>query len=100
MLIIITGIIGAFMVRRAGIQCLFSIQENLNSGTLPTDELFTGVLILVAGAFLLTPGLITDTIGFFLLFHPSGEIIKKYLKGFIKSRINRKKPDKYIDMKL
>jgi len=95
MLIISTGIIGAFMVRMAGLQCLFRIQNNLSSGILPADELFSGVLILLAGAFLITPGLITDTLGFCLVFQPTREIIKKYLKSYFKSRIDQNNHNNY-----
>ena len=98
MIIIVTGLVGAVMVRAAGIQCLFRIQEDLRSGVIPTDELFTGLLILASGAFLVTPGLITDTAGFVLLFPPTREIIKSYLKRYIKSRIGQKNIDTNIDI--
>jgi UPF0716 protein FxsA len=98
MIIIITGLVGALMVRAAGIQCLFRIQENLRSGIVPTDELFTGLLILVSGAFLVTPGLITDAVGFVLLFPPTREIIKSYLKRYIKSKIEQKSFNSNIDI--
>ncbi len=89
MLIIITGVIGALMVRAAGVQCLFRIQQNLHAGRIPTDELFTGVLILVAGAFLITPGLLTDAAGFALLFPPAREVLKRRLIKYFKSRMDR-----------
>ena len=98
MIIIITGLVGALMVRAAGIQCLFRIQENLRSGIIPTDELFTGLLILVSGAFLVTPGLITDAVGFVFLFPPTREIVKSYLKKYIKSKIEQKNFDSHIDI--
>ena len=98
MLIIITGVIGAVMVRSAGVQCLFRIQSSLNSGVVPTEELFTGVLILISGAFLLTPGLITDAAGFALLFPPARETIKGFLIKYIKSRIDQRKSGSNIDI--
>ncbi len=98
LIIIITGITGALMVRSAGIQCVFRIQASLASGKVPADELFTGVLILVSGAFLLTPGLITDAFGFVLLFPPAREIIKEFLKKKIKSRIEQKNPSFHINI--
>jgi UPF0716 protein FxsA len=100
MLIIITGVIGAVMVRSAGVQCLFRIQSSLNSGVVPTEELFTGVLILISGAFLLTPGLITDAAGFVLLFPPARETIKGFLIKYIKSRIDQRKSGSHIDIQL
>ncbi len=85
-IIIVTGLIGAFMVRAAGVQCIFRIRENLNSGIFPTDDLFSGLLILFSGAFLVTPGLLTDAVGFILLFSPTREIIKQYLMKYLKSK--------------
>ena len=89
LIIIITGMAGALMVRSAGIDCLFRIQKNMDSGIIPTDDLFSGLLILVAGAFLLTPGLITDAVGFILLVPASRELVKKFLKKFVKMRVDR-----------
>jgi UPF0716 protein FxsA len=98
LLILVTGVIGALMVRAAGIQCLFRIQNNMQSGIFPADELFNGVLILIAGALLITPGLITDVVGFLLLFPPSREIIKMYLKRYIKSKLDRSPTDISINI--
>jgi len=89
LVIIITGVAGAVMVRQAGIQCVFRIQKNLNEGVIPTDELFTGILILVSGAFLITPGFLTDSTGFLLLFPPTRNIVKIWLKKIIQNKINR-----------
>jgi UPF0716 protein FxsA len=100
MIIIITGFIGAFMVRAAGIQCLFRIKNDLNSGVIPTDELFNGMLILVSGSFLITPGLITDAAGFVLLLPSAREIIKSYIKRYVKSRIGQRDSDSHIDIQL
>ncbi len=100
LLIIITGLLGAVMVRAAGIQCLFRIQENLRSGTIPTEELFNGVLILIAGALLITPGLITDGTGFILLIRPTREFVKKYIKKWIKSKIKQGKFNSNIQIHL
>lgn len=99
MLIIVTGLIGAIMVRAAGIQCLFRIQENLRSGVIPTDELLTGLFILVSGAFLVTPGLITDAVGFILLIPSTREILKGWLKKYIKSKIEQKNFGSHIERK-
>lgn len=67
LLIIITGMAGAAAVRAAGLQCLVRIQAAMREGIAPTEELFNGLLILVAGAMLITPGVLTDCAGFLLL---------------------------------
>jgi UPF0716 protein FxsA len=87
-IIILTGLIGAIMVRAAGVQCVFRIRENLQSGMFPADDLFSGLLILISGAFLVTPGLLTDAAGFILLFSPTREIIKQYLMRYLKSKFD------------
>jgi len=89
MLVIITGILGAFMARIAGLSVLFKIQENLRAGIFPADELFDGVLILIAGALLITPGLLTDALGFLLLFSPGRAGVKKWLKQIVKKKMNK-----------
>ena len=89
MIVIITGIIGAFMARLAGFAVLMKIQDNLREGIFPKDELFDGVLILISGAFLITPGLLTDALGFFLLIPFGRLVVKKWLKEIIQKRINR-----------
>lgn len=89
LIIVITGMAGALMVRSAGIECLFRIQKNMDSGIIPTDDLLSGLLILVAGAFLLTPGLITDAAGFVLLIPASRELVKKFLKKYVKLKVDQ-----------
>jgi len=62
-LVIFTGIIGAYLVKNQGCQ--------MNSGMIPTDSLIEGLLVLIGGIFLITPGLMTDIIGFLLVIPPS-----------------------------
>jgi UPF0716 protein FxsA len=89
MVVVVTGIIGAFMARIAGLSVLFKIQENLRAGIFPKDEIFDGILILIGGAFLLTPGLLTDAVGFFLLLPLGREAVKRWLKEVVKKRLDR-----------
>ena len=88
LVVVITGVIGAFMARIAGLSVLFKIQENLRQGIFPRDELFDGVLILIGGAFLLTPGLLTDALGFFLLLPLGRSAVKRWLQETLKRRID------------
>ena len=88
LVVVITGVIGAFMARLAGLSVLFKIQENLRQGIFPRDELFDGVLILIGGAFLLTPGLLTDALGFFLLLPLGRSTVKRGLQEILKKRID------------
>lgn len=66
-LAVATAIIGSILVRRAGISVIQRIQERTRQGELPGRELSDGAAVLVAGAFLISPGFITDMLGFLLL---------------------------------
>ena len=89
MVIVITGVIGAFMARIAGLNVLFKIQENLREGVFPRDELFDGILVLIGGVLLLTPGLLTDALGFFLLLPFGQALVRRWLKEIMKRKIDR-----------
>jgi UPF0716 protein FxsA len=62
-----TAVLGSFLVRRAGIAVLGRMRDRWAQGSVPGRELTDGAAILVAGAFLISPGFLTDTIGFLLL---------------------------------
>jgi len=66
-LAILTALVGSFLVRRSGLAVLGRIQRKWGQGQLPGRELVDGAAILVSGAFLISPGFITDTLGFLLL---------------------------------
>ena len=66
-LVLVTGVLGATLARRQGLSALRRIQEETAAGRVPGDALFDGALILVAGAVLITPGVLTDVFGFLCL---------------------------------
>lgn len=69
-LVVLTAIIGAALVRAQGLATLSRAQAQLRAGELPAVEMFEGVALIVAGALLLTPGFFTDAVGFTLLVPP------------------------------
>jgi UPF0716 protein FxsA len=69
-LVVLTAVIGVALLKRQGLAALARAQRSMDAGELPIDSVIDGVCLLVAGAFLLTPGLITDTAGFLLLVPP------------------------------
>ncbi len=89
-LIIATGALGASLARAQGFTVLRRIQDSLNSGRMPTDDMVNGVMILIGGLLLLTPGILTDILGFLLLIPSTRDIIKALVKrhfnGIIVSR--------------
>jgi UPF0716 protein FxsA len=86
-IIILTGIIGAYLVKGQGFMILKKIQNDLNEGVIPGDSLIQGAIILAGGIFLLTPGFVTDIIGFIFLIPISRRVVKKYLLKWLKGKI-------------
>lgn len=70
-LVVLTALLGLVFVRAEGRRTLRKIQRSLANGQAPTDELLDGGLLIAAGAFLLTPGLVTDTLGLLFVFPPT-----------------------------
>ena len=95
-LVIITGFLGAYLARIQGLQTLFRIQESLREGRMPSGELLDALLIGVAGLVLLTPGFLTDIIGFILLVPNSRNVIKSWLRRQIEARYSRTRPEDVI----
>ncbi len=66
-LVIFTAALGAVLLRIQGLQSIATVQHKLRAGEIPAIELLAGVMLLLCGALLLTPGFVTDAIGFTLL---------------------------------
>ncbi|MDR9424690.1 MAG: FxsA family protein [Marinobacter sp.] len=66
-LVLLTAVVGAWLLRQQGLATLLRANERLNSGELPAKEVAEGLILAVGGAMLLTPGFITDTFGFLCL---------------------------------
>ncbi len=79
LLVLTTGVVGAWLARMQGFQTWIKIQQQLSQGEAPAGTLVDALLIFVAGALLLTPGILTDAVGFGLLIPPIRTAIKSYL---------------------
>ena len=79
LIVIATGILGATLTRIQGFLVLTKIRTELQMGRIPAEELTDGLLILIGGILLLTPGLLTDLIGFLMLIQWSRKLFKKWL---------------------
>ena len=86
-LVVATGIGGAAMARAEGLRVLFQFQQELAQGRLPGQAMLDGASVLVGGAFLLTPGVLTDLLGFSLLFPLSRRWIQRRLKERLERQI-------------
>ncbi len=90
-IVIFTGVTGAYLARSQGIATLKKIQQDINNGVMPTDKLFDGALILCGGISLLTPGFITDALGFMTLIPFTRHLIKGWIKRKIEDIISEGK---------
>lgn len=66
-LVVFTAVLGAVLIRAQGLATVARMRQSLERGELPALELLEGACLLVAGALLLTPGFVTDSVGFMLL---------------------------------
>ena len=80
LLVVGTGVVGAYLARLEGWRTLRQMQDNLHNGIAPTGELIDAALILGAGLLLITPGIVTDMVGFGLLFPPSRAGLKRAIR--------------------
>ncbi|GAB2642884.1 FxsA family protein [Vibrio panuliri] len=78
-LVLITAFVGASLVRSQGLQTLLNVQNRLQQGELPAQQIFEGVMLAVAGVLLLTPGFMTDALGMLVLLPAPRAAIAKYL---------------------
>jgi UPF0716 protein FxsA len=87
MVVVVTGVIGSLLARREGVMAWFRFQSALSEGRMPSREIQDGLMIVFAAALLLTPGLLTDALGFTLLV-PAGRelvrrlVLRRYLQKF------------------
>jgi UPF0716 protein FxsA len=78
-LVVLTAALGAWLLRQQGFATFRRFQENLAQGTLPAYEMIEGPIILLGGILLLTPGFITDILGFACLISPLRKKIAQYV---------------------
>jgi UPF0716 protein FxsA len=84
-LIVGTGVLGATLARHHGLSALSRMRGEMDAGRLPADALVDGMLILVAAALLITPGVLTDAVGFLLLI----PLTRMGLKRWLRHRLER-----------
>jgi len=70
LLVLGTGAVGAWLARREGLRSWIAVQRELASGRLPANELLHGLLVVVSGVLLVTPGIFTDAFGLLMLIRP------------------------------
>lgn len=83
-LVVFTALVGSLMLRQQGMSTLFRARERIDTGTLPLQEMMEGLCLAVGGALLVTPGFITDAIGFICLFPQSRRWLVKLVVTQVK----------------
>jgi UPF0716 protein FxsA len=80
LVVIVTGLLGAYLAKLQGIKTMMRVRESLNRGELPAEEMLDAVLIFVAGIVLITPGFITDLAGLGILIPNTRSWFKRWLR--------------------
>ena len=88
-IILITALVGIFLVRRRGLSLLFNARQNMSEGIMPTEEIKGGIFLLISGLLLITPGFFTDCVGFVVFLKPVQDFIVLRAKNYFVSRTRR-----------
>lgn len=86
-IIFCTGTLGAYLAKKEGKSVITDIKMATNEGRVPGDGLINGLCILIGGALLITPGILTDIVGFSLVVPLTRKLIAAMIKDAIKSKI-------------
>lgn len=88
-IVVVTGLLGAFLARRQGLIALYNIRSSLQDGILPADQMLHGALIFTGGLVFITPGLLTDIAGIGLLIPAARRMIIRWLKKMLERKIQQ-----------
>ena len=86
LLVMLTAVVGVSLIRHQGISTLTKGIGRLNQAEIPAAEIIEGILLAVAGAFLITPGFVTDFIGFTIVIPVTRQIIALMLLKRLSAR--------------
>ncbi len=84
-LVVLTAVLGTWQLRAQGLATLLRARSQVERGALPARELFDGACLLVAGALLLTPGFVTDALGFLLFLPPVRDKLRDLLARYVQA---------------
>ncbi len=89
LLVVATGLLGATLARRQGLRAWLAIRAELQAGRMPGGTLVDGLLILIGGIVLLTPGILTDLLGFALLVPATRNGLKRVFRKRFQQALER-----------
>ncbi len=87
LILVADSVIGSLLLKSQGRRAWARFRETLQRGDVPHREVVDGVLVIFGGAFLITPGFITDVIGAVLLLPPTRVVIRRFLIGRLGKRV-------------
>lgn len=87
LLLVADSLFGAWLVKREGGRAWRALRNALNQGRMPSTELADGMLILIGGTLMLTPGFVTDVLGMLMILPPTRPLGRGLLAGFITRRL-------------
>lgn len=95
-LVVLTGALGAYLAKREGIGVLRRIQDDVRAGRMPGPAIVDGVIIVIAGAVLITPGVLTDIVGFLCLIPATRRLIRAELWRRITRAVQQGRADIHV----
>jgi UPF0716 protein FxsA len=87
LLLVADSVLGAWLLRREGARTWRAFREALQAGRWPGDEVAQGAMVIVGGTLLLTPGFVTDVVGFILLVPVSRRVLSRTVRSRVKARV-------------
>ncbi len=92
-LVVLTAVVGVALLRQQGLSTFMRFQASVNRGELPAAEMIEGVILMVGGAFLLTPGFFTDALGFICLLPASRQTLARWLMRRVVVHVQGRHPE-------
>ncbi|WP_018982359.1 FxsA family protein [Salinimonas chungwhensis] len=86
-LVILSALIGSYLVRREGLATLQTAQSKMQRNEIPGDELVQGLMLVVAGVLLVTPGFVTDILGLLFVIPGSRQYLARNISKHLKARV-------------
>ena len=86
-LVVFTGVAGAWLARLEGLRTMFKLRDDLAHGRLPGQAIMDGMAVLLGGALLLTPGIVTDVLGFSLLLPQTRRGIQRRVRARLEESV-------------
>ena len=93
-IIVLTGVVGATLAKAQGMAVVLQIRRDLAEGRMPAPKLVDGLMIIIAGVLMITPGLITDSVGFLLLV----PYVREQVRTIVWEKMKAMKSDGVIDV--